>query len=83
MPSKWEEQLRAERKALKKAVRRLETAERWALAGEKVDARLLSLDWQWRNVMEDAEQKNRARPSTARSRNRTQTEIPAHFESLP
>jgi len=57
----WEKRLRFERWAMKKALRRVETAERWVAEGEKVDEKLLSLDWQWRQVQEEEKAKNAKR----------------------
>jgi hypothetical protein len=56
----WEKALRFERWAMRKALRRVQTAERWVSLGEKIDERLLSLAWHWNQVQQEeaAKKKN-------------------------
>jgi len=56
--SNWEDKLREGRKAMKKALHRVEMAKKWASEGDKIDERLFSLDWQWNATMEDRMRKS-------------------------
>jgi len=72
----WQEQLRQERKLLKKALRRVALAEKWASEHpeERIDECLLSLGWQWNQVMEEEKKKNSKSVGVR---------VPTRFESVP
>jgi Ribosomal proteins 50S-L15, 50S-L18e, 60S-L27A len=99
LTGEWErrqERLRAERRAMKKAVHRLDQLEKWASEGQKVEETSLSLA----RLFSDALAEERARldrrsvekalgvraskiSRRATLKIKTQTEIPAGFDSLP
>jgi hypothetical protein len=70
----WEKALREERKLMRKALRRVALAEKWAASGEKVDERLLSLAFQWNQAAAEQKQKNKKSVGVR---------VPTRFESVP
>jgi len=56
-----EARLREERQLLKRALHRTKTAEKWRAEGQEVAEELLSLEWQYIQVVLDEEMKRRRR----------------------
>src|SRR5215471_8865129 len=94
----WEAELAADRRRMRKAVRRLATAERWKSEHpeEKIDERLLSLAWHWNQITVEEEEQEKALDKKLKTQFRLRKSLPliqkavakalrapTHFESLP
>jgi hypothetical protein len=88
MPSErdLEEALREDRAAMRKALHRVEMAEKWAAAGEKIDPKLLSIGWHFTRLIKEARAKKRI-SEVAKKRDALAVAIavkgPLPFESAP
>src|SRR5262245_24598511 len=91
----WEAELAAERRRMKKAVKRVATAERWKSENPEaaINPNLLSLAWHWNQLQVEDEEKKKAeekQKKQKRVRVRNATPLASHtvpaprrFESLP